>query len=98
MARRRSSVPSSTRVIEKEMISRGGDGPTSVSVDVEQIANGFISRHTRVEDGEYHTKTEYHPTRPAVEEIIAGDIDARRPPAEANHLKGAVALLNRGKA
>jgi len=99
MPRKKPRLASSANTISREMISRGGDGPDSVSVSVRQIANGFVSTHTRDEDGEYHVKEEYHATRPDVEELVAGDKLSRdAEPAANSHLKDAITALNRGKA
>lgn len=78
---------------------RGDDsGPSSVSVDVRQISNGYISTHSTTKDGEYNYKEEYHETRPQIEEIVGGASRDQVAPAGPNHLAGAVALLKRGKA
>ena len=98
MTRRRGKEPSSAGVIAQSTVDRSGDGPESVSISVRQISNGFVSTHSREENGEYHSKEEYHATRPNVEEMVAGDIEKRAlTPPGANHLRGAIGLMKGGR-
>ena len=98
MARRQGKEKSSTNTIAGEMIERGGDGPESMTISVRQIANGFVSTHSREEGGEWHSKEEYHATRPNIEEMVAGDMEKRNlTPPGANHLRGAISMMKGGK-
>lgn len=71
------------------------DGPEYVSVDVRRISNGYISSHSRKVTGEApEYKEEFHSKKPTIEEIAGGEARDRATPPGANHLRGAISLLN----
>ncbi len=97
MARRKSS--SSTAALERASPPAGADdGPSNMSIDIRKISNGYISVHSRMKDGEYFSKEEYHRSKPTIEELVgAGEATGTEKPERTNHLKGAVSLLSKGK-
>ena len=71
------------------------DGPEYCSVDVRRIANGYVSTHSRKVTGEEPVyREEFHAKRPMIEEIVSGESRDKVTPPGANHLKGAISLLN----
>lgn len=77
---------------------QGGDGgPSHVSASIRQIENGFISSHSSEGPDGYHTRERFHANRPSMDEVLGHGRKEAKPP-EGKHLKGAVALLKRGRA
>jgi hypothetical protein len=71
------------------------DGPQYVSINVRRISNGYVSTHSRKlagEEPEY--KEEFHAKKPTIEELVAGEPRDKETPPGANHLRGAIGLLN----
>ena len=71
------------------------DEPSHVAVDVRKIDNGFISRHTREEAGEYKSRERFHEKRPSVEQVMG--MKEKKMPEEKSHLRSAIELMKRGR-
>jgi hypothetical protein len=75
------------------------DGPEYASIDIRQINNGYVSTHSVKRAGEAPVfREEFHAKKPTIEEIVGGESRDRVTPPGANHLKGAISLLNQKKA
>lgn len=97
MAKRRART-SDTAAISTMPVG-DNDGPSSVSVSVRKIANGYVSTHSREQDGNYSYKEEFHEKKPRIEELVGGGDKIESGMNESvNHLKAAVGLMNRGRA
>lgn len=99
MARRRRTTRESDTAAVAAMPSGDEDGPSHVSVDVRKIDNGYVSTHTTMRDGAYHSREEYHAKRPRVEEVLGAGERPRSGLGEGtNHLRAAVGLMKQGRA
>lgn len=99
MAKRKGKMETSSAVLAGGMAPAADeDGPEYVSVDVRRINNGYISTHSKKVSGEAPVyKEEFHSKKPTIEEIVGGEGRDSVTPPGANHLRGAISLLNQKK-
>jgi hypothetical protein len=101
MARKSTARTSSVAALRSSPPPAESSGPSSMSVDVRKISNGWISTHSQTKDGEYEYKEEFHESKPEIEEIVGVGQRTGTEGADAkgtNHLAGAIALMNKGQA